>query len=93
MLWGVTSAALPLAPGDTITLTYGDVYYQPSLSRFYEALAAGTPVYAQVDAWNEATTYGAILESHEVTGDTYNNVSGPFYRTASGISQNADSRR
>jgi len=82
MLWGVTSAALPLAPGDTITLTYGDVYYWPSLSRFYKSLAAGTPVYAQVDAWNEATTYGAILESHEVTGDTYNNISGPFYRTA-----------
>jgi len=82
MLWGVTSAALPLAPGDTITLTYGDVYYRPSLSRFYKSLAAGTPVYAQVDAWNGATTYGAILETHEITGDTYNNISGPFYRTA-----------
>ena len=82
MIWGVTSAALPLAPGGTITLTIGDAYYWPSLSRFYAPLAAGTPVYAQVDAWNEATTYGAVLESHEITGGTYNNVGGPFYSTA-----------
>ena len=74
MFWGVTSAALPLAPGGTITLTIGDAYYWPSLSRFDAPLAPGTPVYAQVDAWNEATTYGAILESHEITGDTYNNI-------------------
>jgi len=74
MFWGVTSAALPLAPGGTITLTIGDAYYWPSLSRFDAPLAAGTPVYAQVDAYNAATTYGAVLESHEISGDTYNNI-------------------
>jgi len=81
MFWGVVSPALPLAPGEAITLTYGDVYYWPSVSRFDEALPAGTPVYAQVDAYNAATTYGAVRESHEILGGEYNNVAGPVYST------------
>jgi parallel beta-helix repeat protein/predicted outer membrane repeat protein len=82
MFWGVVSSALPLAPGEAITLTYGDAYYWPSVSRFDEALPAGTPVYAQVDAYNAATTYGAVLESHEIAGGAYNNVAGPVYSTS-----------
>jgi hypothetical protein len=38
-------------------------------------LPAGTLMYAQVDSANVGTTYGAVLESHEITGGTYNNIS------------------
>jgi len=75
MFWGVLSDTLPLAPGGTITLTYKGVYYWPSISRFYELLPPGMLVYAQVDAWHAATTYGAVLESHEIRGEAYNNIS------------------
>jgi hypothetical protein len=68
--WGVTAY---MAPGDVINLTIGDDYYWPSLSNF-SGLAPGTPVYAQVDSANTLTTYGAVLENHEITGGYYNNV-------------------
>jgi hypothetical protein len=45
-------------------------------------LAAGTPVYAQVDAVNLATTYGAVLENHEIAGGAYNNIVGPVLPAA-----------
>jgi hypothetical protein len=37
-------------------------------------LPAGTTVYAQADSWNLCTTYGAVLENHEMTGGAYNNI-------------------
>jgi hypothetical protein len=76
-VWGVTADALPaLVPGGTITLTTGDAHYWPEYSSFPEALAPGTPVYAQVDSTDHATTYGAVLETHEMTGSPYNNIAG-----------------
>ncbi|MEM7334260.1 MAG: hypothetical protein AAF490_19395 [Chloroflexota bacterium] len=39
-------------------------------------MAAGTAVYAQFDSAAIGTTYGAVLESHEVNGEVYNNVLG-----------------
>jgi len=86
MFWGVLSSTLPLAPGEAITLTYGDAYYWPSVSRFDETLPAGTPVYAQVDAYNDATSYGAVWESHEILGGAYNNVAGPVYSAGTAVS-------
>ncbi|MCP4542916.1 MAG: hypothetical protein GY832_37835, partial [Chloroflexi bacterium] len=83
MFWGVYSTTLPMNPGQAITLTYGDASYAPSISEFGESLAPGTPVYAQVDAYDESTTYGAVLEKHEISGGEYNNIAGPFYSTAS----------
>ncbi len=75
LVWGVTADALPaLAPGGVITLTVGDAWYRPDHSRVSWPLAVGTPVYAQVDSFNPATTYGAVLESHEVMGEDYNNI-------------------
>src|SRR5205823_3566114 len=35
---------------------------------------AGVPLYAQVDSVNINTTYGAILENHEILGTAYNNI-------------------
>jgi uncharacterized repeat protein (TIGR01451 family) len=78
IVWGVDGGgALPLEPGETLTLTVGDVYYWPSLSNFPGSLPAGTPIYVQVDSANMHTTYGAVLESHEIYGGAYNNISGP----------------
>ena len=57
-----------------MTLTVGDAYYQSSYSSFSTPLAAGTPVYVQVDAYNADTDYGAVLEGHEISGGVYNNV-------------------
>jgi hypothetical protein len=76
MFWGVTADLLPLNPGETITLAYNDTAYIADYSRVSWPLAAGTPVYVQVDAYNADTAYGAILESHEINGGEYNNVEG-----------------
>jgi hypothetical protein len=76
IVWGVTAPALPLESGDVMTLTIGDAYYWPSISNFSGSLPAGTPVYAQVDSANANTTYGAVLENHEIAGGTYNNIRG-----------------
>jgi len=83
LVWGVTVDALPLGPGGVITLTVGDDYYWPALSHISWPLLAGTPLYAQVDSANADTTYGAVLEGHEIVGGVYNNISGPAYPTGS----------
>ena len=74
LVWGVTGGPLPLLPGQSITLTLGDRFYSPEHSHFTGGLAAGAPVYAQVDSWNPATLHGAVLEGHEVWGGGYNNI-------------------
>jgi hypothetical protein len=74
LVWGVTA---DLAPGDVLTLTFDDAYYTSTYSLVSWPLAAGTEVYAQVDAWNPGTSYGAVLETHEETGGAYNNIVGP----------------
>jgi hypothetical protein len=79
LVWGVTTPAMPLAPGAAVTLTVGDVYFWPELSLANWPLPAGTAVYAQADSYNDATNYGAVLESHEITGGPYNNILGPVY--------------
>jgi hypothetical protein len=77
LVWGVQGAALPLGPGESLTLTVGDAYYFPNLSNPGGGLAAGTPVYAQADSVNQLTSYGGVLENHEIGGGVYNNISGP----------------
>jgi len=72
--WVVPENLLPLKPGETITLAVGDDTYDADRSRVSWPLPAGTPVYVQVDAWNADTDYGAIRESHEISGDAYNNI-------------------
>jgi hypothetical protein len=74
LAWGITAEALPLAPGQTLTLTVGDAYYRPDSSFVTWPLAAGLPVYAQVDSVNHNTTYGAALEIHEIANQPYNNI-------------------
>jgi hypothetical protein len=86
IVWGVTPPLLPINPGDTITLFFDDVYYQPDYSHFPGGLPAGTPIYVQVDSANADTDYGGVLESHEIAGEPYNNISGPVLSTAGALS-------
>jgi PKD repeat protein len=80
IVWGVTQAALPLAPGEAITLSVtstGGAYYHPGMSNVTWPLAVGTPVYAQADSAHSFTTYGAVMENHEIIHGAYNNILGP----------------
>jgi uncharacterized repeat protein (TIGR01451 family) len=80
IVWGVTVDALPLDPGESLTLTVtsaGGAYYHPGLSNVTWPLAVGTPVYAQVDSAHSFTAYGGVVENHEIVGGPYNNISGP----------------
>jgi hypothetical protein len=81
LVWGVTA---DLPPGEVLTLTVAGDHYVDEYSQVTWPLASGTPVYAQVDSANAGTTYGAILESHEIAGSAYNNVGGPAYPAATG---------
>jgi uncharacterized repeat protein (TIGR01451 family) len=72
--WGVDREALPILPGETRTLYLYDIYYKYNYSRLPVALRPGDILYVQVDSYNAVTTYGAILEDHEMSGSTYNNI-------------------
>jgi hypothetical protein len=76
MVWGLSGSALPMAPGGIHVLTIDDEYYSGSRSKLTETLPVGTVIYAQVDSFDNRTTYGAILEQHERTGGSYNNILG-----------------
>jgi hypothetical protein len=75
-VWGVQGSALPLDPGDTLTLTSGDAFYFPALSSA-PPLPVGANVFALADSVNFGTSYGAIQES-----DEGNNLFGPVISTA-----------
>jgi uncharacterized repeat protein (TIGR01451 family) len=86
LVWGVTVDALPIEPGESITLTVtsaGGAYYHAGLSNVSWPLAVGTPVYAQADSAHSFTVYGAVVENHEILNTTYNNISGPVAVTDS----------
>ena len=74
-VWGVTASAFPsLAPGGSLTLTLNGTYYAAEYSNISGPLPADAVLYAQADSANELTTYGGILEGHEMIGDAYNNI-------------------
>jgi hypothetical protein len=76
-MWGVSNNALPLVPGETLTLTLNDSYYRPEQSNPGGPIVAGTQLYAQVDSFNSNGNSGAVRESHERDGGAYNNILGP----------------
>lgn len=79
LAWGVDDDALPLLPGQSMTLTVGDQYYQPEHSNFDGALLPGDRLYAQVDSSFTGNPIGGVNEQHEInTALPYNNVSGEF---------------
>ena len=94
--WGVTQDALPLQPGQAITLTVtpaGGLYVRPDQSNVTWPLPAGTVLYAQADSAHSSTTYGAILENHEIIGTPYNNITGPVLSVAGVDRYRASPRR
>jgi predicted outer membrane repeat protein len=83
VVWGVTTA---LAVNQSLTLTIHDAYWSDYYSDFTPPLAVGSQVYAQVDSVNLLTTYGGVLESHELVSGPYNNVLGPVISALSAAS-------
>jgi hypothetical protein len=75
-VWGIQGAALPLDPGESLTLTTGDAYYFPQFSSS-PPLPVGANVFALVDSVDFSTTYGVVQESNEG-----NNLAGPVISTA-----------
>jgi hypothetical protein len=73
IVWLVAGAALGV--GESFTLSYDDPYYREDLSDISWPIEEGIPIYVQVDSADDATTYGAVLESHEISGGPYNNIS------------------
>lgn len=74
LAWGIPDEVLPLLPGEVFTLTVGDAYYAPEQSAVKWPLVEGIPVYAQVDAANAGSDFGAVLELHEIRNEPYNNI-------------------
>ena len=85
IVWGVNVA---IAAGDSLTLSYStapgaaNLYYSAENSSYGGSLPDGTPVYAQVDSAHLNTTYGGVLEIHEILGESYNNVSSQYTATS-----------
>lgn len=75
--WGILADALPLNPGESLTLTLSSPYFVAAQSHVVWPLAAGVPFYVQVDSNNPGAPTGAVVETHEVTGAPYNNIFGP----------------
>ena len=85
LAWGVN---VSIGVGESLTLSYSsesgatNLYYSAENSSYDGTLPLGTPVYAQVDSAHLDTTYGGVLETHEILGTSYNNVSGQYAATA-----------
>ncbi|MBN1888707.1 MAG: DUF11 domain-containing protein [Thermoflexales bacterium] len=90
LAWGITQDALPLNPGTVITLTawwtgegitdtVGSLYFRPDESTVTWTLPLTSEVWAQVDSTGyPTTTFGAVLENHEILELEYNNIVGPL---------------
>lgn len=79
--WAVEQA---IPPGGAVTLTTTNGTPDPTHTRLPARLPLGAAVYAQVDSWSMATTYGGVLEMHELGDGPYNNVFGPVEVEATG---------
>ncbi len=93
LAWGITADALPLNPGDVLTLTaragatvtqtVGGAYFRSDYSFVTWTLPVNTPIWAQVDSTsNPNAVYGAVQENHEILNQSYNNITGPVYSSA-----------
>ena len=76
-----------MLPGYAVTLTLADSFYWPTLSNLpltqigdqqVFVITPETKFYIQVDSANADTDYGAILETHELFAESYNNITGPL---------------
>jgi uncharacterized repeat protein (TIGR01451 family) len=78
---GLTWYVCNIGIGESITLRINDSHFRSDYSRFSGTFAAPITytLYAQVDNWNSATSYGGVYESNE-----QNNVYGPQVVPVSG---------
>jgi uncharacterized repeat protein (TIGR01451 family) len=78
---GLTWYVCNVGIGESITLRINDSHFRSDYSRFSGTFAAPITytLYAQVDNWNSATSYGGVYESNE-----QNNVYGPQVVPVSG---------
>ncbi|MFH1632591.1 MAG: proprotein convertase P-domain-containing protein [Chloroflexota bacterium] len=77
LAWGVTDVS-SLIPGGTLTIDMNHPSFRPDYSLLYDDFDPAMAIYVQVDSY-ASTTYGGVLESHEVEGTAYNNISGPTF--------------
>ncbi|MCA9930637.1 MAG: hypothetical protein KC419_19265, partial [Anaerolineales bacterium] len=73
-VWGVTTSALPLQPGERLTLTLSSPYARPALSNIKWPLSPGISIDVQVDSAKVGSPDGAVRELHEIYGEPYNNI-------------------
>ncbi|MEM8859321.1 MAG: hypothetical protein AAGD96_13420, partial [Chloroflexota bacterium] len=73
-VWGVADSALPIRSGETLTLRLDGPYFSTVYSTYSDALKNGDQIVVHVDSANTGSDFGAVLESHEDTGGTYNNI-------------------
>jgi hypothetical protein len=75
LVWGVNDLGLPILPGESITLTPGDEFYNADFSNPDGPITPGSILYAQVDSADATQpTGGNIGESDELPGGVYNNI-------------------
>jgi subtilisin-like proprotein convertase family protein len=73
--WGVETS---LGAGEVLTLTLDSPTLWAEYSDITFPLTDDAQIYVQVDSLNFETSYGAILEQHEMIGGAYNNIVGPL---------------
>jgi hypothetical protein len=76
LVWGIGGDQLPLAPGASLVLTVYDASFDRLHSNLTGGIPAGATLYGHVDAWNSLSNTGAIYETHEQVGGSYNNILG-----------------
>ena len=73
IVWGVVDVSA-LVPGGSITLNLNSASLVPEFTTF-TSFTNGMNIYVQVDsAHADNISFGAVLEDHEVSGGTYNNI-------------------
>mgnify|MGYP002713010523 CR=1 FL=1 len=73
IVWGITDI-VALAPGGQITLTLNHPSLTPEKSNYSGTFNEEDIIYVQVDSAHTGTSYGGVLEAHEQSGGTYNNI-------------------
>ena len=76
--WGVTKT---LSPGESLTLTLNDIYFDASQSNILPIPGGNPMIYVLVDAVNRSTTFGAVDELDET-----NNLASTIGPTSAGLS-------
>jgi hypothetical protein len=71
LVWGVEDLAA-LIPGGTLVLSSQEAVAE--LSHYSGSVASGAMIAVQVDSANVETTFGGVLEDHELLGEPYNNI-------------------